>query len=161
MLASPGQTYVVANFRTNGMGPFDASILAHEIAEWVNEPGGFNAVPAWGNIGEVTGCKRYLEVGDPLTQTDLPPITGPNGFAYHLQELAYFSWFFRTPSIAAGAQFSDDGTLITNAGPVCPESRTASQSSGRSRISNLARLFVPVPGTHLHTAPKLIGNPLQ
>jgi hypothetical protein len=119
VLTSPGQTYAMANFRTNGAGPFDVSILSHEIAEWLDDPGGFNAVPPWGNIGEVTGCKRDLEVGDPLTQTDLPPIQGANGFAYHLQELAYFSWFFRTSSIAAGGQFSDNGTLLMNAGPVC------------------------------------------
>lgn len=119
VLTSPGQTYVMANFRTNGSAPFDVSILSHEIAEWLDDPGGFNAVPPWGNIGEVTGCRRALEVADPLTRTDLPPIVGPNGFAYHLQELAYASWFFRTPSTAPGGQFSDNGTLITSAGPVC------------------------------------------
>jgi hypothetical protein len=118
-LISPGQTFAMANFRTNGTGPFDVSILSHEIAEWMDDPGGYNAVPAWGNIGEVTGCKRALEVGDPLTETDLPPISGPNGFAYHLQELAYFSWFLRIPSISAGGLMSDNGTLTTNAGPVC------------------------------------------
>ena len=119
VLTSPGQTFVMANFRTNGTGPFDVSILSHEIGEWVNDPGGFNAVPPWGNIGEVAGCKKALEVGDPLTQTDLNPIVGSNGFAYHLQELAYFSWFFRTPSLGAGGLFSDNGTLTTSAGPVC------------------------------------------
>jgi hypothetical protein len=119
VLASPGQTYVMANFRTNGVGPFDVSILSHEIAEWLNDPGGFNTVPPWGNIGEVTGCRQYLEVGDPLTRTDLPPIVGPNGFAYHVQELVYFSWFFRTTATGTGGQFSDNGTLTTSAGPVC------------------------------------------
>jgi hypothetical protein len=118
VLMSPGQTYAMANFRTNGTGPFDVSILSHEIAEWLDDPGGFNGSPAWGNIGEVTGCKRSLEVGDPLTRTDLPPIAGPNGFAYHLQELAYVSWFFRTTG-GAGGLFSDNGTLTTSAGPVC------------------------------------------
>jgi len=118
-LTSPGQTYAMANFRTNGTGPFDVSILSHEIAEWMDDPGGFNKVPAWGNVGEVTGCKQALEVGDPLTRTDLPPIKGANEFSYHLQELAYFSWFFRTPSLGAGGQFSDNGTLTTGAGPVC------------------------------------------
>jgi hypothetical protein len=119
VLTSPGQTYVMANFRTNGSGPFDVSILSHEIAEWLNDPGGFNAAPPWGDIGEVTGCKRFLEVGDPLTRTDLPPIAGPNGFSYHLQELAYFSWFFRTAPTGAGGQFSDNGTLTNSAGSVC------------------------------------------
>ncbi len=118
-LVSPGQTYAMANFRTNGMGPFDVSILSHEIGEWLDDPGGFNAVPLWGNIGEVSGCKRDLEIGDPLTRIDLPPIVASNGFAYHLQELAYTSWFFRTQSTAAGGQFSDNGTLTGDAGPVC------------------------------------------
>jgi len=119
VLTSPGQTFIMANFRTNGTGPLDVSILSHEIAEWLDDPGGFNASPLWGNIGEVTGCKRDLEVGDPLTQTDLPPMTGSNGFTYHLQELAYFSWFFRTTSIGAGSVFSDNGTLTKDGGPVC------------------------------------------
>jgi hypothetical protein len=118
-LTSPGQTFAMADFRTNGTGPLDVSILSHEIAEWMDDPGGFNAVPAWGNIGEVTGCKRALEVGDPLTLKDLPVITGPNGFGYHLQELAFSSWFFRTPSTGAGALFSNNGTLTSDAGVVC------------------------------------------
>ncbi len=119
LLKSPGQTFAVANFRTNGIQPFDISILSHEIAEWMDDPGGFNPVPAWGNIGEVTGCKGALEVGDPLTGTDLQVITGSNGFAYHLQELAFFSWFFRTPSIGAGGFYSDNGTLALDAGAAC------------------------------------------
>jgi hypothetical protein len=118
-LTSPGQTFIMANFRTNGTGPFDVSILSHEVAEWLNDPGGYNAVPSWGNIGELTGCRRDLEVGDPLTRIDLAAISGPNGFSYHVQELAFFSWFFRTPSIASGAMFSDDGTLTVDAGAVC------------------------------------------
>ncbi len=113
-----GQTFALANFRTNGTGPFDISILSHEIAEWVNDPGGFNGTPAWFNPGEAS-CQGNLEVGDPLTRVDLPPIAGPNGFAYHLQELAFFSWFFRTPSIAAGAMFSDNGTFTSDAGGAC------------------------------------------
>ncbi len=119
VLTSPGQTFIVANFRTNGTGPLDVSILSHEIAEWMDDPGGTNPVPAWGNIGEVTGCRNALEVGDPLTQTPLPAIPGPNGFNYHVQELAFFSWFFRTPSIGAGALFSDGGSLTNDAGPAC------------------------------------------
>jgi hypothetical protein len=119
VLQSPGQTFAVANFRTNGIQPFDVSILSHEIAEWMNDPGGNNPVPLWGNIGEVSGCKHALEVGDPLTGTDLPAIVGSNGFAYHLQELAFFSWFFRTPSIGAGGLYSDNGTFALDAGAAC------------------------------------------
>ena len=118
-LTAPGQTFILANFRTNGTGPLDVSILSHEIAEWMNDPGGYNGAPSWGHTGEVSGCQRDLEVGDPLTLTDLPTIPGLNGFAYHLQELAFFSWFFRTPSIGAGAVFSNNGTFAVDAGAVC------------------------------------------
>jgi hypothetical protein len=118
-LISPGQTFIVANFRTTNGGAKDVSILSHELAEWVNDPSGRNAVLSWGHIGQVTGCQSALEVGDPLTGTLLPVITGPNGFDYHVQELAYFSWFFRTPSTGAGSALSNNGTLTANAGAVC------------------------------------------
>ena len=39
-------------------------------------------------------CQANLEVGDPLTGTNIAPITMPKGFTYHLQELAFVSWFF-------------------------------------------------------------------
>jgi hypothetical protein len=58
-------------------------------------------------------------VGDPLTRTDLPVVVGSNGFAYHLQELAFFSWFFRTPALGAGGNFSNNGSLAGDAGAVC------------------------------------------
>ena len=96
----------------------DISILSHEIAEWVNDPGGFNGTPTWFNPGEVS-CQRNLEVGDALTRTELPLIAEPNCFFYHLQELVFFSWFFRTPSIGAGGLFSDNGTFTFDAGAVC------------------------------------------
>jgi hypothetical protein len=52
-----------------------------------------NATPAWGNIGQVTGCQSNLEVGDPLTGTAFTATL--NGFTYHPQELVFFSWFSR------------------------------------------------------------------
>jgi hypothetical protein len=60
-----------------------------------------------------------LEVGDPLTGIYIPTVTMPNGFTYHLQELAFFSWFYGAPSIGSGGLFSDNGTFKTDAGPVC------------------------------------------
>jgi hypothetical protein len=47
------------------------------------------------------------------------PITMPNGFTYHWQELAFFSWFFGAPSIGVNGWFSDNGTFMTDAGPPC------------------------------------------
>jgi hypothetical protein len=43
----------------------------------------------------------------------------PNGFTYHLQELAFFSWFYGAPSIAVNGWYSDNNTFTSDAGPVC------------------------------------------
>lgn len=125
IVSSASQTYAIADFQTNFWFTkplLDTSILSHEIAEWMNDPGAygrFNGAPAWGHIGQQSGCQANLEVGDALTGTNLAPITGANGFTYHLQELVFYSWFFRTPPIGAGGTFSDDGTLAVDAGPIC------------------------------------------
>ena len=135
---NPGQTYGVADFenRTLTPGIQDISIASHEVAEWINDPSVNNLVPPWGGQGEIPAgrCLNILEVGDPLTFTSFPsgevqaqaPIqTQPrtmtlNGFTYHLQELAFFSWFYGKPSIGAGGLFSDNGTFKTDAGAICP-----------------------------------------
>jgi hypothetical protein len=120
---SPLQTYSPIDFDSTGLfGPAigDTYVAGHEVGEWANDPFGNNATPAWGNTGQVMGaCQNNLEVGDPLTGT--APITSPasNGFTYRLQELAFFSWFYGAPSIAVNGWFSDNGTFLTDAGPVC------------------------------------------
>jgi hypothetical protein len=117
------QTYSFIDFDTSGdFGPgiSDTSIAAHEIGEWMDDPFGNNPTPAWGHTGQVPGsCQGNLEVGDPLTGTNVATVTGANGFHYHLQELAFFSWFYGAPSIAANGWFSDNNTFISDAGPVC------------------------------------------
>jgi hypothetical protein len=118
----PIQTYSPMDFDTTGLfGPtiFDTSIAAHEIGEWMNDPYGDNATPPWGHIGQQPGCQGNLEVGDPLTGTDIPNVTMPNGYSYHLQELVFFSWFFGAPSTAVNGWFSDNNTFTSDAGPPC------------------------------------------
>jgi hypothetical protein len=116
------QTYSPMDFDTTkvfGSSAQDISIATHEVGEWAADPFGNNATPAWGHIGQVSGCQGNLEVGDPLTGTQFPPVTMPNGFIYHPQELAFFSWFYGGPSIGAGKKFSNKGTFATDAGAVC------------------------------------------
>jgi hypothetical protein len=97
----------------------DTVVGSHEVGEWMDDPFVNNATPAWGNIGQVSGCQNNLENGDPLTPINVPPVT-VNGFTYHLQELAFFSWFYhQSPSIGAGGKFSNNGTFTTFA-PNCP-----------------------------------------
>jgi hypothetical protein len=120
--SNAGQTYSPMDFDTTGLfGPtiFDTSIAAHETGEWMDDPFGSNPVPAWGHIGQQGGCQTNLEVGDPLTGTNVPDVTMPNGYTYHLQELAFFSWFYGAPSIAVNGWYSDNNTFTTDAGPPC------------------------------------------
>jgi hypothetical protein len=124
------QTYGVVNFDTSGLfapsknagtGPgLNTETASHEVAEWMNDPYTNNQTAPWGGIGQVANCQANLEVGDPLSGTDVTAVTMPNGFNYNLQELAFFSWFYGGPSIGAGGVFSNNGTFKTDAGPNCP-----------------------------------------
>ena len=127
-IANPvAQTYSPLDFDMTGFfinnsnsSVLDIEIASHEVAEWMDDPLGFNPVPPWGNTGQVQGnCQTNLEVGDPLTGVEAPRIVMPNKFTYHLQEEAFFSWFFGAPSIGVNHWFSNNGTFLTDAGPVC------------------------------------------
>jgi hypothetical protein len=119
------QLYSVADYDSSQAfggtpsGNWDTAVLSHETDELINDPLGTNATPSWGHVGQVSGCQNNLEVGDPLSGTFFPPVTMPNGITYDLQELAFYSWFFGSPSIGAGGKFSDNGTFTSDAGPIC------------------------------------------
>ena len=120
----PFQTYSPLEFDTTGLfgaGGSDTSVMSHEVAEWANDPFGDNLTPAWGGTGQVPVgfCQNNLEVGDPLTGSSFSPIVMPNGFTYHLQELTFFSWFYTFTSVGIHGWFSNNGTFLSNAGPVC------------------------------------------
>src|ERR1022692_4094860 len=119
----PLQFYGIADFDTTGVfADPDISILSHELAEMMNDPASANDTPAWGGVGQVQNrCSAKFEVGQTFTNTSFPPIT-MNGFSYHLQELAFFSWFYRqNPSMGANGWYSDNGTFNRDAGPVCQD----------------------------------------
>lgn len=116
------QTYSPFDFEASGFffpSDNDTATASHEVAEWMNDPYAINATPAWGHTGQVAGCQNNLEVGDPLSGTEAPRVFMPNGYTYHLQELAFFSWFFGNPSLGIHGWDSDNGTFLTDAGPVC------------------------------------------
>ena len=120
VFASPSQTYGVMDFDNSGAfpGTSDISASSHEIDEWMNDPLGNNPTPAWGHIGQVGGCQNNFEVGDPLSGTLFPSVT-LSGFTYHMQELAFFSWFYGAPSIATGtSEFSNNDTFTGDADSV-------------------------------------------
>jgi len=121
--SSGQQTIGTADFDTSDifLSPVpDVSDMSHEVAEWMNDPFGNNPTPLWGHVGQVAGCQGNLEVGDPLSGTLAPPIFNPeNGFTYHMQELAFFSWFYGAPSVGIHGWFSNNDTFTQDAGPVC------------------------------------------
>jgi hypothetical protein len=98
------------------IGSSDVSALAHEVGEWQNDPNTVNPTPSWGNIGQVSGCQTNLEVGDPLSGTVFNDTL--NGFTYHPQELAFFSWFYhQNPSLGVNGWYSNKGAFKTFAAP--------------------------------------------
>ncbi len=118
----PAQTYAPADFDTTGIfiGVSDITAMSHEVGEWMDDPTGNNSTPSWGHTGQVGGCQSNLEVGDPLSGTEFPPLLASNGFTYHPQELAFFSWFFReSPSRGVNGWYSDNGTFNQDAGAAC------------------------------------------
>jgi hypothetical protein len=54
----------------------------------------------------VSGCQGNLEVGDPLSGHIYPIVL--NGFKYHVQDLAFFSWFYRHDATMTGVS----GTIV-------------------------------------------------
>ena len=81
----------------------------------MDDPLGNNPTPKWGHTGQVSACQATLEVGDPLSGTNITA-TMPNGFTYHLQELAFVSWFFdQVPSTGIFGWYSSNDTFKTGA----------------------------------------------
>ena len=118
----PTQTFSPVDFDTTGIftGTSNVSVFSHEVGEWMDDPLGNNPTPLWGHVGQVGGCQSNLENGDPLSGKLFPAVVAPNGKSYQMQELAFFSWFFRqAPSLGTGGKFSNNGTFATDAGAVC------------------------------------------
>ena len=112
------QTYGISmydnthSFKASG----DISALSHEVAEWMDDPFVNNPTKKWGHVGQVSGCQSNLEVGDPLSGTIKSVVVGTK--TYHVQELAFFSWFYhQSPSIGINGKFSNYGKFTTSAAP--------------------------------------------
>jgi hypothetical protein len=93
-------TFIVSGFNDDK----DVSTLSHELGEWLDDPFVDNKVPGWSG-GQVSGCSKLLEVGDPLTGTRFTVTT--SGLTYHLQDLTFLSWFARrNPSTSVNGWYS-------------------------------------------------------
>ena len=119
------QVYSPLTYDASGaFGDTDISVMAHEMGEAVNDPTGINPTPAWGNIGQTVGfCQANFEVGDPLSPGFGTPTNSFVVGGYHLQEMAFFNWFFGGPSLGAGGAYSNNGTFLGDA-KHCPPGGT-------------------------------------
>ena len=119
------QTFIWASWVEQGIlgsGLADVTPMSHEISEWMNNPFGNNAVPAW-QVPNAAGCQSNLETGDPLA---LAPNAGYpvliDGFTYHPQNQVLMQWFQRgTASDAFEGAFSfPDQSIMTGPSQACP-----------------------------------------
>jgi len=128
MAGSGQQTYGVAMYdNTDLFAGGDVAVMSHEVSEWMNDPGvgqnaTINLTKPWGHIGQVSGCQINFETGDPLSGKVTADTL--NGMTYHLQELAYFSWFFhQSPSWGLNGTYSL-GNRFTGPAKACPPGGT-------------------------------------
>ena len=110
------QTYGLADYSTDGElgSTTDLAGPSHEMGEWANDPFGNNPVPLWGHIGQQPNCQNNLEVGDPLSGTvfAVQPSRVGGSPTYHLQELAFFGWFY-DDNIGVNGWYSSRGTFTS------------------------------------------------
>jgi hypothetical protein len=107
------QAYAVAAYSDPGIFSVpiqDIHALSHEIGEWMDDPliPSTNIVPAWGHVGQVSGCQNNLEVGDPVTgKAFTVSVGGTAPFTYHPEDLVFLPWFARvTPSTSVNGWFT-------------------------------------------------------
>ena len=119
------QTFIWASWVDQGiLGSTlaDVTPMSHEISEWMNNPFGSNAVPAW-QVPNAAGCQSNLETGDPLA---LMPNAGYpvliDGFTYHPQNQVLMQWFQRGAASDAfeGAFSFPDQSIMTTPSQACP-----------------------------------------
>jgi hypothetical protein len=100
------QTYIVANYDStvgNSRGQVftgafpnapDIVALANAVAGWMDNPTTLNPTPKW-QLTINGGCQDVLEVAFPPGLTGaLTTLTAPHKPIYHVQDLAFKSWFY-------------------------------------------------------------------
>jgi hypothetical protein len=108
-----GQTWIEASYEPAPIRPItpdhpytfkDIEVLAHEIAEWADDPYGLNLVQPFAqpNTPTYPPCSNFLETGDPV----IPDVTSLPGNSYFqdlpgtdgtwtLQDEVFLPWFAR------------------------------------------------------------------
>jgi hypothetical protein len=129
------QTYIVVNYdstncptctKTTYADAFptapDIAALSMVLPGWIDNPTTLNVTPNWsGTINGVTQCQTALEVGFPSGLQSamlLQAITMPSKVVYHVQDLAFKSWFYRDGVLPNTTPNSSFNTLYSLFGSV-------------------------------------------
>ena len=93
----------------------NTGVLAHEIAEWLNDPSVDNIIPAWQDPAFPNICDNPLmEVGDPLEIVSHGFQVTLGGRSYSFPDIAFQPWFTRSQnSMSANGWFSFLNTFPT------------------------------------------------
>jgi len=120
-LLSSGLPYGIFSIDFSQVFGGDVTVMAHELAELFNDPTVDTSTPNWGDTGQVGAgqCQNNLEVGDPLSPGGIGATSSFLVGGYHLQELAFATWFYGTAGLSAGGFYSDHGSL-TGPAALCP-----------------------------------------
>ncbi len=107
------QAYAVGAYSDPGIFSVpieDIHALSHEFGEWMDDPliPNMNIVPAWGHVGQVSGCQNNLETGDPVTGIAFTVhMGGTYPFTYHPEDLVFLPGFSRTtPSTSVNGWYT-------------------------------------------------------
>ena len=95
-----GNTYTYVSYLEPYVQLIDADIstLAHEVAEWMDDPFGSNSTPC-----------GILEVGDPLNNVIFE--VQLNGMTWHPQDLVFAPWFTYQPSFSVNGWLTFKNTF--------------------------------------------------
>jgi len=104
------QTYIITayDYQNTTIAIPDASVLSHEVAEWMDDPFDDNYLAGWNYAGrfseqcrlsEYFGVVDLLEAADPLeTLPDVIVALSSGSNVYHVVDLAFIDFFTRNPS---------------------------------------------------------------
>jgi hypothetical protein len=111
------QPFLVGDFDTSGQfeDAQDVAALTGLVGSWLDDPYLKNRTPAW--TVSSGGCANILYASGPLDGSTFP-VSMPNGYTYHLDDLAFRSWFYGDrKSSAVNGWYSFNGTLMSPASP--------------------------------------------
>jgi len=128
--AATAHTWIYAAYTKSGTFRGDAILdvqsLSHEVNEWINDPfvgafalGFINLIPPTILPGQGGACIPNFETADPLEAPPSVFTQVTNGTTYHVQEVAFISWYMHS-NFGMNGTYSYLGTFTTPGTPCGP-----------------------------------------